>query len=348
MNPRAPHRFRPELEVLEARLVPQATRTWVSGVGDDANPASRTAPAKTFAGAISKTAAGGEIDVLDPGGFGAVTITKSITIDSEGNIAGVLVSGTNGIVVNAAATDVVVLRGLDFNGLNTGLAGIKIISAAAVFVENCTIQEFQQGIDFEPTTNCQLFVSNTIVRNNDPSSIDPTGANANDAGIFVNPASGFTATVTVDQSRLENNRVGLEANGNSMVTVNNGVAAGNTIGNFLATGGATITVLPTPAAPPPALPPTNQANTPLLGVVAAGKDSLFLVGIGGTAGPATGLVLFLDGNQIFGISGLVNGQANLRVGRSRHTRHVQVVYLGDPTYGASVSFVLVIPANHVV
>src|SRR5579872_7335443 len=87
----------------------QATRTWVSGVGDDANPCSRTAPCKTFAGAISKTAPGGEINVLDPGGFGAVTITKSITISSEGFEAGVLVSGTNGIVISAGASDVVVL-----------------------------------------------------------------------------------------------------------------------------------------------------------------------------------------------------------------------------------------------
>src|SRR4029077_10913147 len=79
----------------------QATRTWVSGVGDDANPCSRTAPCKTFAGAISKTAPAGEINVLDPGGFGAVTITKSITISSEGFEAGVLVSGTNGIVISA-------------------------------------------------------------------------------------------------------------------------------------------------------------------------------------------------------------------------------------------------------
>ena len=84
----------------------QATRTWVASVpsgGDDANPCSRTAPCKTFAGAISKTAASGEINVLDPGGFGAVTITKSITISSEGFEAGVLVSGTNGIIINAGA-----------------------------------------------------------------------------------------------------------------------------------------------------------------------------------------------------------------------------------------------------
>src|SRR5436309_10159210 len=96
----------------------QATRTWVSGVGDDANPCSRTAPCKTFAGAISKTAAGGEIDVLDPGGFGAVTITKAITIDGGGGqVASILVAGTNGIVVAAAINDAVVIRNLSINGI---------------------------------------------------------------------------------------------------------------------------------------------------------------------------------------------------------------------------------------
>src|SRR6187399_3007928 len=105
----------------------QATRTWVSGVGDDANPCSRTAPCKTFAGAISKTAGGGEINVLDPGGFGGVTITKSMTISSEGFEAGVLVSGTNAIIINATTTSNVVLRGLDIEGLGTGLDGIKVL-----------------------------------------------------------------------------------------------------------------------------------------------------------------------------------------------------------------------------
>src|SRR2546429_7788553 len=96
----------------------QATRTWVSGVGDDVNPCSRTAPCKTFAGAISKTATGGEIDALDPGGFGAVTITKSLTIDGGGGqVASVLVAGTNGIVVAAGGADIVILRNLRFDGL---------------------------------------------------------------------------------------------------------------------------------------------------------------------------------------------------------------------------------------
>src|SRR5881398_2054159 len=99
----------------------QATRTWVSGVGDDANPCSRTAPCKTFAGTISKTAASGEISCLDPGGFGAVTITKAITIACEGVTAGVVVPGTNGIIVNAGVNDNVTLRGIDINGAGTGL-----------------------------------------------------------------------------------------------------------------------------------------------------------------------------------------------------------------------------------
>src|SRR5579872_5851410 len=115
----------------------QATRTWVSGVGDDANPCSRTAPCKTWAGAISKTAPGGEIDALDPGGYGAVTITKSITIDGGGGqVASVLVAGTNGIVVAAGSTDVVIIKNIRFQGLlgsgnaNAGTNGIRVQTAA--------------------------------------------------------------------------------------------------------------------------------------------------------------------------------------------------------------------------
>lgn len=121
----------------------QATRTWVSGVGDDANPCSRTAPCKTFAGAISKTATNGEINVLDPGGFGAVTITKSISIISDHVEAGVLVSGTNAIIVNLPnATDKVVLEGLDIEGLGTGLDGVKIIGQGRVFIKRSGIRGF--------------------------------------------------------------------------------------------------------------------------------------------------------------------------------------------------------------
>src|SRR6266853_6131794 len=152
-------------------LSAQASRTWVSGVGDDANPCSRTAPCKTFAGAISKTAAGGEIDALDPGGFGAVTITKAITIDGGGGqVASVLVSGTNGIVVQAnASTDVVILRNLRINGIGSGLNGIRFLSGKDLNVENCFIFGFtQNGVDIalNQAFQASAHIINTVFENN--------------------------------------------------------------------------------------------------------------------------------------------------------------------------------------
>jgi hypothetical protein len=149
----------------------QAPRTWVSGLGDDANPCSRTAPCKTFAGAISKTAAGGEIDALDPGGFGALTITKAITIDGGGGqVASVLVSGTNGIVVSAGAGHTVTLRNLRINGVagigNGGLNGVQFLSGAALHIENCTIFGFTQtgiNINLNSSAATRVFVTDTVV-----------------------------------------------------------------------------------------------------------------------------------------------------------------------------------------
>src|ERR1700689_4230901 len=119
----------------------QATRTWVSGVGDDANPCSRTAPCKTFAGAISKTSAAGEINCLGPGGFGGITITKSITLNCSATLGSILVSGTPGVTINAATTDKVILRGIQIQGLGPsgtpGTIGIRILSALAVSIEDC-------------------------------------------------------------------------------------------------------------------------------------------------------------------------------------------------------------------
>ncbi len=228
-----PARVRPELEALETRITPQATRTWVSGVGDDANPCSRTAPGKTFAGAISKTEVGGEIDALDPGGFGALTITHAITIDGAGQLAGVLVSGTNGFTIAAAATDVVILRGLNFDGASqTGLDGIHITGAKTVIIENCTIENFHGvGIDFLPSTpNSQLIVSNTTIRG------------CVGGGIQVIPQGGMTATASLTNVRSEANQFGLLAGNNATVTVSNSVAAGNLNYGFLAAPTATAPV----------------------------------------------------------------------------------------------------------
>jgi hypothetical protein len=141
----------------------QATRTWVSGVGDDANPCSRTAACKTFAGAISKTAPGGEINCIDPGGFGAVTITKAITIDCTNTRAGVLVSGTNGIVVNAGPNDTVVLRGLDINGLGTGANGVALVAGGQLSIDKCVIYGFSTAVSASISTTSELYITDTYI-----------------------------------------------------------------------------------------------------------------------------------------------------------------------------------------
>src|SRR5829696_5885691 len=135
----------------------QATRTWVSGVGDDVNPCSRTAPCKTFAGAISKTATNGEINCLDPAGYGSVTVTKSITIDCEDTQGSILASGVNGIVVNiTAAADIkkaFKLRGVSINGVATGINGVRILAANSVHLDEVLIDGFtQHGVSIETTS----------------------------------------------------------------------------------------------------------------------------------------------------------------------------------------------------
>jgi hypothetical protein len=172
----------------------QATRTWVSGVGDDANPCSRTAPCKTFAGAIAKTAAGGEIDVLDPGGFGTVTITKSITIRAQGAIGSVLASGTVGIIINAGVNDKIELDGLDINGIansaSPGISGIRILSARDVIITNTAIRNFATfGIQVNATPQVRVTIDHSTIMNNG-------------TGISVTPASTATNSIKVSNTVL--------------------------------------------------------------------------------------------------------------------------------------------------
>jgi hypothetical protein len=170
----------------------QATRTWVSGVGDDANPCSRTAPCKTFAGAISKTAAGGEISVLDPGGFGTVTITKSLTINgTQGSGYGSISSSlaNQGILVNLS-TAVVKLRNLDINGMGNGVNGIRILAAASVTIENTVIDGMtNRGISDERSNAGKLTVVDSFIRNTTQSNI------------AVGPSGGVAVNVLIDNVR---------------------------------------------------------------------------------------------------------------------------------------------------
>jgi hypothetical protein len=190
----------------------QASRTWVSGVGDDANPCSRTAPCKTFAGAISKTAAGGEIDALDPAGYGAVTITKAITIDGGGGqVASVLVSGTNGIVVQAGPSDVVILRNLRINGIGTGINGIRFLAGKDLNVENCYIFGFTtNGVDIalNQATAASAHIINTVIKN------------VGQVGIRATNATTPPVQVSVNNSFVILDTIGIEGAQHSRVVVN--------------------------------------------------------------------------------------------------------------------------------
>jgi hypothetical protein len=208
----------------------QATRTWVSGVGDDANPCSRTAPCKTLAGAISKTATGGEINVLDPGGFGAVTITKSITIDGGGVIGSILSSATNGIIVNAP-NSLVTIRNFSINGAGTtlGINGIRVIAVKKLTVENSTLSNFSaNGIDVNTTTAADIAVSNVTIHN------------ANIGVSFAGPSSstGSAGFIVIDGCHIQGiTTTGINI-GSGTATIGKSVISGCSVGLKSNTGAA--------------------------------------------------------------------------------------------------------------
>lgn len=181
----------------------QATRTWVSGVGDDVNPCSRTAPCKTFAGAISKTATDGEINCLDPGGFGGLTITKSISIVCQYTEGGVLSAGAgvNGFVVNATSSSRIYLRGLDFHGAGSAQNGLRVLVAGSVTMEDSVIRSYNaslgNGISFQPSGTTNLTLNNVTLDNN--------GLGAGGAGILVQPTGTGSGRVVMNNVRVTNN-----------------------------------------------------------------------------------------------------------------------------------------------
>jgi len=213
----------------------QATRTWVSGVGDDVNPCSRTAPCKTFAGAISKTAAGGEINCLDPGGFGTLTITKAISIYCEGVIGGVLAAGTNGINVNAGTGDNIVLRGLDIDGAGTGLKGVNILQAGSVTIEHSYIRNFNSAGGIGVFVNVPNFNSMLTIRD---SLISHNGTAADGAGVSINTNGGSSRSL-INNTSIHRNFVGLSVQGTSNSQVNNSNISENLSTGFFLAGAAT-------------------------------------------------------------------------------------------------------------
>ncbi|HEX6087802.1 MAG TPA: right-handed parallel beta-helix repeat-containing protein [Thermoanaerobaculia bacterium] len=192
----------------------QATRTWVSGVGDDVNPCSRTAPCKTFAGAISKTATGGIIDALDPGGYGTLTITKAITVEGNGTLASSLNSAVNGFVINIAAGPTnrhVVLRNILVDGAGTtlGVDGVRFLSGDSLILENVDIKtQSSDGIEFAPNSLARLVVNNCRI------------SNVTGNGILVKPTGvSGVARVSIHNSTIAKNGTGIRVEDNTNVSI---------------------------------------------------------------------------------------------------------------------------------
>jgi hypothetical protein len=227
----------------------QATRTWVSGVGDDVNPCSRTAPCKTFAGAISKTAVNGEINCLDSGGFGAVTITKSITIKCEGVIGGILAAGVTGINVNDSAsgtpgTAIVTLSGLDLEGTGTGINGINFSSGASLHVHKTQIRGFRGGgsgiVLGSSVASTELYVADSYITDN--------GNSSTTGGITIRPTSTGAPKVSINRTQIENNSTGIRIDGTAgtgqiRVDVRESVIAGSTNNGVLSLASTAVTTV---------------------------------------------------------------------------------------------------------
>ena len=223
-----------KLAIASAVLVPafatapahaQATRTWVSGVGDDVNPCSRTAPCKTFAGAISKTAAGGKINCLDPGGFGAVTITKSIEIDCYVFPGGILNAGTNGVNVSTTAGIKVVLRGLEIHGgPSGGINGVNITVASNVTVDKCfIISQTGNGINVNVNSSSPNVTNLTVLDTVITQTVKGIALNQ------VGTGSSIASINNVNIHKVTGNGVSLDS-ANTFATVSNSVLTGNGTG----------------------------------------------------------------------------------------------------------------------
>jgi len=203
------------------------SHTWVASTGSDANACTRSAPCATFAGALAKTSAGGEIDVADAGDYGSVTISQSVSIEAVGVLATIQVTSGNAITVSAGANDIVVLRGLTLEGLGTATNGVSFSTGGSLYVENCRINSFSTfGINFAPTATSKLFVTDTITRNN--------GSGSTGCGVYIQAGSQGFATVSIDGLRTENNVCGVKSVDAVNATIRNSVAANNGFSGFSA------------------------------------------------------------------------------------------------------------------
>ncbi|HJQ38702.1 MAG TPA: hypothetical protein VKB93_16325 [Thermoanaerobaculia bacterium] len=251
---------------IASSLSAQATGTWVSGVGDDVNPCSRTAPCKTFAGAISKTATCGEIRVLDPGSFGTITITKSITIDGTGNLATILNSGgISGVTINltnpaeTGGCFTVILRNFSINGSSTvtlGSNGVRDVSTVphSVHLEGISIQHQQRGVSIATNAaNTKWFMKDVDIRHTTIHGIDVTPTAGQQVRLNLHDVRSRQSTGdglrlannvqgTVNSSQFEGNNNGINVVANSVtMMLRDSVMSNNALSGLI--NGSTATTL---------------------------------------------------------------------------------------------------------
>lgn len=202
----------------------QATTTFVSGSGLDSNPCTEAAPCRSFQHAHDQTAAGGQVTMLDTAGYGALTITKAISIVNDGGgTAGVTDPGASNdaITINAGASDVVTLRGLTLNGAGTGNNGIAFHSGGALDIQNCVIRDFaNDGVLAAPAASAAVTIADTIVSGNGGTGV-----------VMLAPSGGVIRAHLLRAAALENGHHGIfltvVGTGQEQGAIVDSVAAGN-------------------------------------------------------------------------------------------------------------------------
>ncbi len=266
----------------------QATRTWVSGVGDDANPCSRTAPCKTFAGAISKTAITGEIDCLDPGGFGQVTITKAITIDCDSGPGGVLAAAGSGVIINT--TGVVILRSLNINCNQVATNGVNIVAATTVHLLDMNIWGCTgAGINVAAGASTVLTVEDTRIHDSGN-------------GIVTTTTAGL---ITADYSRVSiwGASNGINAQNGTRAHIHNSTIIASSIGvnqSGLAALGSVVTVFACAFT-------GNGTGVQSIGGASAGVSTSVFATNGTALNPNGGSIATNGDSIVVGAPGLANG-----------------------------------------
>ena len=256
---------------LPAPAAPRA-RVFVSTASDDANPCTAGSPCKTFQHAHDVVAAGGEISVLDTGGYGPLTITKALSIvNPTGVEASIAVSsGNNAITITATASDKISLRGLTLDGTGVGQDGIEFTSGGVLEITDCVVRGFSEGLFFVPSASAVLKVTNSEFNDN------------SDRGIFISPqSSGINVRGVLDHVGLYNNLGCLDVDGNIAMGGTLAVTVkDSTVSNCGLPNNGVGVAIETDASGAPShvmLVRTTIANNPNFGILASGAGAHVVV-----------------------------------------------------------------------